>query len=136
MWKINAKLLAENRSIKPAANKQATKASDLKVGQLVFVKDYQKGTFDPSNVFDHRVAGIVNDSTVILTTTDGKEKRCNIHHIKLTTALEASTSAFKQFRRASRRIWVVYSHVTCITCIQKQFNSKSLSFSLSCRLGK
>ena len=80
-WKLHAKLLAENRSIEPATNKQVTRASNLKVGQLVFVKDHQKGTFDPSYVFDHRVAGIVNDSTVILTTPDGKEKRCSIHHI-------------------------------------------------------
>ena len=42
MWKLHAKLLAENRSIKPAANKQVTKACNLRVGQLVFVKDNQK----------------------------------------------------------------------------------------------
>ena len=40
----------------PADNKRVTKASNLKVGQLVFVKGHQKGTFDPSYVFDHRVA--------------------------------------------------------------------------------
>ena len=96
--KLHTKLLAENRSIDPAANKQVVKATDLKVGQLVFVKNHQKGTFGPSYVFDHRVTGIVKDSTVILTTPDGKEKKCNIHHIKLTTALNASTSAFKQFQ--------------------------------------
>ena len=98
MWKFHAKLLAENRSIKPAADMQVTKVSNLKVGQLVFVKEHQKGTFDPSYIFDQRAAGIVNDSTELLTIPDGKEKTCNIHHIKPTTALEASTSAFKQFQ--------------------------------------
>ena len=70
----DAKLLAQNRSIKPAVNKKVTKASDLKVGQLVFVKDHQKGTFDLSYVFDHMVASIVNDSTVTLTTLDGNRR--------------------------------------------------------------
>ena len=98
MWKLHAKLLVENRSIKAAANRQVTKASDLKAGQLVFVKDHKNGTFNPFYVFKQRVAGIVNGSTVILTNPDGKEKRCNIHHIKLITALEASTSACKQFQ--------------------------------------
>ena len=50
MWKLNAKMLAENGSIEPAANKQVTKASDLRVGQLVFGKDHQKGTFDSSYI--------------------------------------------------------------------------------------
>ena len=103
MWKLHAKFLAENRSIEPVANKQVTKVSDLKVEQLVFVKDQGKGTFDPSYVFSYRVAGIVNDSAVLVTTLDGKEKRCNIHHIKLTIALEASTSVLKQFQESIQK---------------------------------
>ena len=98
MWKLHAKLLAENRSNEPATHRKVTKASDLKLGQLVFVKDHQKGTFDPLYVFDHRVTGILNDSTVVLTIPDGKEKKCNIHHIKPVTAVAASTSAFSQFQ--------------------------------------
>ena len=50
MWELHAKLLAENRSNMPAVNNQVTKASDLKVGQLDFGKDHQKGTFNPSYV--------------------------------------------------------------------------------------
>ena len=98
MWKLHAKLLTENRISEPTDNRKVTKASDLKIGQLVFVKDHCKGTFYPSYLFDHRVAGIVNNSTVVLTTPDGKERRCNIHHIKLVTALQASASAFQQFQ--------------------------------------
>ena len=94
MWKLHAKLLVETRMTEPIETRKVTKATHLKIGQLVFVKDHHKGTLDPSYIFDHRVAGIINDSTVLLTTLDGKEKRCNIHHIKLVTALEASTSAF------------------------------------------
>ena len=31
---------------------------------------------------------ILNDSTVLLTTPHGKEKKCNIHHVKLVSSLE------------------------------------------------
>ena len=98
MWKLHAKLLKENRSTEPADNRKITKASDLKLGQLVFVKDHWKGTFNPSYVFDHRVGGILNDSTVVLTTPNGKERKCHIHHINPMTAVEASTSALSQFQ--------------------------------------
>ena len=81
MWKLHAKLLRENRILEPTDNRKVSKASDLKIGQPVFVNDHYKGTFNPSYIFDQRVASIVNDSMVVLTTLDGKEKRCNIHHI-------------------------------------------------------
>ena len=103
MWRLHAKLLKDNRWTEPVDKKKVTKASDLKVGQLAFVKDHEMGTFDPSYVFNNRVAGIVNDSTVILTTPDRKEKRCNIHHIKPTTVLEASTSTSKQFQEGIQK---------------------------------
>ena len=85
-------------STEAADNRKVTKASNLKIGQLVFVKDHQKGTFNLSYIFDHRVSGILNDRTVVLTTTNEKEKKCNIHHINPMTALEASTSVFSQFQ--------------------------------------
>ena len=82
LWDLHAKLLMENRVTKPMNDRKVTKASDLKIGQLVFVKDHGKGTFDPTYTFDHRIWTIVNESTVILTTLDGREKSFNIHHIK------------------------------------------------------
>ena len=93
MWKLHAKLLKENRRTEPVDNRKITKAYDLKIDQLVFVKDHQKGTFNASYVFDHRVVGILHDSTVVCTIPDGKEK-CNIQQFKLMTALEASASDF------------------------------------------
>ena len=54
MLKLHAKLLKEKRRAEPAENKKITKASDLKIGQLVFVKDHQKGTFDLHLTFIHR----------------------------------------------------------------------------------
>ena len=75
MWKLHVKLLEENRRTDPAENKKITKASNLKIGQIVFVKDHHKGTFDPTYIYDHRVSDILNDSTVMLTTPDGREKK-------------------------------------------------------------
>ena len=63
MWKLHAKLLEENRRVDPVENKKITKASDLKIGQLVFIEDHRKGTFDPTYTFDHRVSGMLNDSS-------------------------------------------------------------------------
>ena len=87
----------ENRVTKPTNNRKVTKASGLKVGQLLFVKDHCKGPFDPAYTFDHRIAAIVNESMVVVTTPDGREKRCNIHHIKPVSAVESSAGTFQQF---------------------------------------
>ena len=59
MWKLNVKLLEEERRADPTENKKIIKASNLKIGQLVFVKEHHKGTFDPTYIFDHRVSGKV-----------------------------------------------------------------------------
>ena len=61
---------------KPATDKTVTKASDLKTGQLVLCKNHCKGPFDPAYIYNHWVAGIPNNSTVSLTTPDGKERKC------------------------------------------------------------
>ena len=65
---------AENRVTKPINDRKVTKASDLKIGQLVFVKDHCKGPFDPRYTFDHRISAIVNESMVVLTTPMAKRR--------------------------------------------------------------
>ena len=90
--KLHAKLLVENRSTKPAINKKVTKASDLKIGQLVLIKNHQTGPFDLTYIYDHCVAGIPNESTVLLTTPDGTERKCNIHHVMPVSSLDMTTS--------------------------------------------
>ena len=109
--------LLENRRTNPADNMPITKASNLKTDQLLFVKDHHKGTFYPTYIYDHRVSGILNDSTVMLTTSDGKEKKCNIHHIKPITPIDASTNAFDQFQDSMNK-------TPCITA-QHQYNLRS-----------
>ena len=102
MWKLHAKLLDKTEKWSQHKTK-ITEASNLKIGQLVFVKDHQKRTFYPSYIYDHRLVVILNDSTVVLTTPDGKERRCNVHHMKPMMPLEVTTSAFSQFQDSIRK---------------------------------
>ena len=88
LWKLHAKLLVENRIAEPAADKKITSASDLKIGQLVLVENQCKSPFNPTYIYNHQVAEVLNDSMVLLTTPDGKEKKCNINHMKLVSSLE------------------------------------------------
>ena len=67
MWKLHAKLLMETRITEPTDTKKVTKATNLKIGQLVFVKNHCKGTFDPAYISSHNVAGIINDSVTSTT---------------------------------------------------------------------
>ena len=104
-WKLYAELLAENRSTEPAIDKKVTKASDIKKGQLVLIKNHWKGPFDPTYIYNHWVAGIPNKSTLVLTTPEGRERKRNIHHVKPVSSLdvksssnvECPTGAFQQF---------------------------------------
>ena len=106
--KLHAKLLAENRTTKQAIDKKVTKAYDLKIGQLVLINNLRTGPFDLTYIYNHQVVGILNESKVLLTRPDGKEKRCNIHHVKLVSSLdmtsvghssqvEIPTGTFQQF---------------------------------------
>ena len=87
----------ENRVTEPTNDRKVTKASDVKAGQLIFVKEHCKGPFDHTYTFVHRIVAIVNKSRVVLIIPDGREKRCNIHHIKPVAVTESSAGAFQQF---------------------------------------
>ena len=96
-WKLHAKLLAENRTTKPAMDKKVTKASDLKIGQLVLIKNHWKCPFDPTYIYNHQVVSIPNECTVLLTTPGGKERKCNIHHVKPVSSLDVATPNSSEF---------------------------------------
>ena len=42
-------------------------------------------------MYNHQVVSIPNESTILLTTPDSKEKKCNIHHIRLVSSLDMTT---------------------------------------------
>ena len=76
------------------------KASDLKIVQLALIKNHTASTFQPKYLADCRVIKIVNDSTVIMSSPGGKEKKCNIHHVKPMSPTTAFTSAFEEFQKS------------------------------------
>ena len=76
------------------------KATDLKIGQLVLIKNNAGMVFDPKYIADHRVIHTINESVVILQTLDGKEKRCNIHNPKPINTSKAFTLAFRDFQES------------------------------------
>ena len=101
MWKLHAELLHDSRQSKdPLEERKFDKASDLKIGQLVLIKNHTASTFQPKYLADHRVIKIVNDSTVIVSSPDGKEKKCNIHHVKAISLTTAFTSALEEFQKS------------------------------------
>ena len=97
MWKLHAKLLKENRRIDPVENKKITKATNLKIGQPVFVRDHQKGTFNPTYfmIIEFQKSYII--ACLCSPFQMGKERKCNIHHMKPKTPVDASPNAFNQF---------------------------------------
>ena len=100
MWKLHAELLHNSRQTKdPEEEGKFDKASNLKIGQFVLIKNHTASTFQPKYLADHRVIKIVNDCTVILTSPDSKEKKCNIHHVKDKNPTTTFTSAFEEFQK-------------------------------------
>ena len=67
------------------------------------MKNHTASVFQPKNLADHRVVKIVNDNTVIVSSPDGKVKKCNVHHVKTITPTKAFTSALRNFRKVSQK---------------------------------
>ena len=66
MWKLHAELLCNSRQSKdPEEERKFDKASNLKNGQIVLIKNHTASSFQPKYLADHRVIKIVSDSTVI-----------------------------------------------------------------------
>ena len=63
---MHAELLHDSRQTKHPEERKFNKTSDLKIGQLVLIKNHSTSTFQPKYLADHKVIKIVNDSTVIV----------------------------------------------------------------------
>ena len=101
MWKLHAELLHDSRKSKdPEEERKFNKASNLKIGQLVLIKNHTASTFQPKYLGDHRITKIVHDSMVIVPSSDSKEKKCNIHHVKAISATTAFILAFEEFQES------------------------------------
>ena len=101
MWRLHAELLQDTRQDKdPEEEGKFDKASNFKIVQLVLIKNHTAYTFQPKYLVDYRVTKIVNDSTLTVSSPDGKEKKCNIHHVKAIFPTTAFTSAFEEFQKS------------------------------------
>ena len=101
MWKLHAELLHDSRQTKDSEEERKfNKASNLKTWQLVLIKNHTASTFQPKYLADHGIIKIVNDSTVIASSPDGKKKKCNIHHVKAISPTTTFTSAFEEFHKS------------------------------------
>ena len=89
-------LLQEMRQSEPETEKEYNSTKDLKEGQLVLIKNHSVRAFQPKYVADYRIIKVINKNTVILASPDGRERMCNIHHIKPISQAEGFTSAFKE----------------------------------------
>ena len=129
LWKLHTKLLAENRMVEPAANKKITSALDLKFSQFVLVKNQCKGPFNPTFIYNHQVAKVLNDSTVLFITLDGKEKKCNIHHMKPVSSIEVHMGSQAEFPEgAFPKFWDSSIHTSSCTNasnVQHSYNLRS-----------
>ena len=124
IWKLHVELLHDSRQSKdPEEERKFNKASDLKIGQLVLIKNHAASTFQPKYLGDYRVMKIVNDSTVIVSSPDGKEKKCNIHHVKAISPTTAFTSAFEEFQKSIAKEGQSLT-TTKQTCYNLRSNSK------------
>ena len=105
IWKLHAELLCDSRQSKDLEEERKfDKASDLKIGQLVIIKNHTASTFQPKYLADYRLIEIVNDSTVIVSSSDDMEKKCNIHHVKAVSPTTAFTSVFEEFQKSIAKV--------------------------------
>ena len=102
-------------------NTKHDKAANLKIGQLVLIKNNTDTAFDPKYLADHRVVQILNELVVILQTPDGKEKRCNIHNLKPINTSQAFTLAFKDFHES-------------VTCYKEEAKQAAHGYNLTERM--
>ena len=54
----------------------------FETGQLVMVKNHICHNFELNYLLDHRVLKILYDSTLLLATPSGKEKKTNVNDVK------------------------------------------------------
>ena len=85
------------RQSEPETGKKYNSTRDLKEGQLVLMKNHNVRAFHPKYLAHYRIVKVMNKNTVIVTTPDGRERKCNIHHIKLISPAETFTSTFEEF---------------------------------------
>ena len=85
------------RQSESETEKKHKSTKHCKEGQLVLIKNLNVRAFLPKYLADYRIIKVVNENTAKVVSPDGRERQCNIHHIKPISSAVAFTSTFVEF---------------------------------------
>ena len=89
IMEASCKTSKRNASKKQALGQQISISNPkFKIGQVGMVKNHACHTFELKYLLDYRALKILNDSTLLLLTSNGKEKKTNINNVKPCSSLE------------------------------------------------
>ena len=105
LWHSHAKNLQENRLLKTDTleHNKNFKSHDFKVGQLIAIKNYLKGTFDTKFISNFRILNIINKHTLLMQSPNGKTRKININYVKPVSAFTATDNMLKDFKQSMLR---------------------------------
>ena len=72
-------------------------STKCEIGQPVMVNNHTCHTFKPKYLLNYKVLKILNDSTLLLITPNGKERITNIYNVKKCSTTELVKNAWNSF---------------------------------------
>ena len=98
LWKHHAKHIKElcqrNEHMDQQINEENPK---FQIGHPVMIMIHACHTFEPKYLLDQRKFKILNDSTLLLVTPNGKERKTNINGVKPCSTTELVENAWDSF---------------------------------------
>ena len=71
--------------------------TNFEIGQIIIVKNHTCHTFEPKYLPDYNVLKVLDDSTPLLMTPNGKERKANINNVKPCKKTELVKNAWNSF---------------------------------------
>ena len=95
------------------------------------VKNHSYHTFEAKYLLDYRILKILNDSTLLIVTPNGKERKTNIYDVKPYCTTELVENAWDSFlgsiktkhQNSNRKIMFANPHLLLI-CLEVRVNFK------------
>ena len=105
LWSTHTKNLQENRLLKTnmLEHNKNFKCHHFKVGQLIAVQNYLKGTFDPKFILDYQVLDIINECTLLIQSPECKTRKINGTDDKPVSANSATDNVLQDFKQSMLR---------------------------------
>ena len=88
----------------------------FKIGQPVMVKNHACHIFESMYLMAYKVLKILNVSTFLLMTPNGKERKTNINDVKLCSTTELVENAWDSFLHAVKSKCQNYSSIITFCC--------------------